>query len=61
MLFLKQIDRTAAECVYIDDSVGNVVAADRLGFTAIHFSAPAQLRMELERLGVLHLNGQTPR
>lgn len=60
-LFLKQIGRTAAECVYIDDSAPNVAVADRLGFTAIHFTSPAQLRVELDRLGVLHLNGQTPR
>ncbi len=56
-LFLKHIQRTAEECVYIDDSAANVAAADRLGFITIHFTSPAQLGIELDRLGVLHLNG----
>jgi 2-haloacid dehalogenase len=50
-LFLQQIQRTAEECVYIDDSAVNVEIANRLGFTAIHFTSPAQLRTELNRLG----------
>ncbi len=58
-LFLRQIDRPAADCVYIDDSAANVAAANRLGFTAIHFTSPAELRAELDRLGVLRLNGRS--
>jgi hypothetical protein len=44
--------------VYIDDSAVNAAAADRLGFITIHFESPKQLAAELDRLGVLHLNGQ---
>jgi 2-haloacid dehalogenase len=56
-LFLARIDRRAEECVYIDDSAVNAVTADRLGFITIHFESPRQLAAELDRLGVLHLNG----
>ncbi|CAG0935356.1 2-haloacid dehalogenase [Thermoflexales bacterium] len=56
-IFLQRIGRRAEDCVYIDDSAANVAVADRLGFTAVHFEAPRQLAAELDRLGVLHLNG----
>jgi 2-haloacid dehalogenase len=57
-IFLKRIGRRAEECVYIDDSAVNAAAADRLGFSTIHFESPNQLAAELDRVGVLHLNGQ---
>ncbi len=57
-IFLEQINRRADECVYIDDSAVNAAAADRLGFVTIHFESPPQLAAELDRLGVIHLNGQ---
>ncbi len=56
-IFLARIKRRAEECVYIDDSAVNAAAADRLGFVTIHFESPAQLATELDRLGVLSLNG----
>jgi 2-haloacid dehalogenase len=56
-IFLKRIGRRAEECVYIDDSAVNAAAADRLGFITIPFESPKQLVAELDRLGVLHLNG----
>jgi 2-haloacid dehalogenase len=56
-IFLERIGRRAEECVYIDDSAVNAATADRLGFITIHFESPAQLAEELDRLGVLHLNG----
>jgi len=56
-IFLARINRRAEECVYIDDSAANAAVADRLGFITIHFASPAQLAAELDRLGVLHLNG----
>ena len=33
--------------VYVDDSEANVAAADRLGFDAVQFTNPAQLRRDL--------------
>lgn len=56
-IFLQRIGRRAEDCVYIDDSAANVAVADRLGFTAVHFESPRQLAVELDRLGVLRLNG----
>ncbi len=56
-LFLAKINRTASECVYIDDSLANVDAADRLGFTVIHFQSPEQLASDLRALGLLRQNG----
>ena len=57
-LFLAKIDRTAAECVYIDDSAVNVVAAAQLGFKTIHFESPEQLKVALHELGVLRQSSQ---
>ncbi len=45
--------RPAEECVFIDDSPGNVTAAAALGFDAIHFHSPQQLREELGLRGIL--------
>ncbi|HSD83624.1 MAG TPA: HAD-IA family hydrolase, partial [Anaerolineae bacterium] len=56
-IFLQRIDRRAEDCVYIDDSAANAAVANRLGFTTIHFESPRQLATELDRLGVLRLNG----
>jgi 2-haloacid dehalogenase len=38
---------------YIDDSPANVAAADLLGFDAVRFTSPAQLRRDLEARGLL--------
>lgn len=52
-LMLAQIDRVAGDCVFIDDSAVNVAGADRVGLTAIHFQSPPQLKIELQRCGLL--------
>jgi len=41
-----------AEAVYIDDNKPNAEAAGELGFNAIHFLSPDQLREELRGLGL---------
>ncbi len=49
------IDRyhiSPAGSVYIDDNKDNAVAAGELGFHAIHFHSPEQLRGELQNLGL---------
>jgi 2-haloacid dehalogenase len=43
----------AEESVFIDDRLGNVKAAEALGFTGIHFVSPQELHDELERLKLL--------
>ncbi len=40
------------EAVYIDDNKPNADAAAELGFHAVHFSSPEQLRTELRSLGL---------
>ncbi len=52
-ILLERIDRSASDCVYIDDAPRNVATAADLGFTAIHFANPDQLRRDLGKLGVL--------
>ena len=46
-IMLERIGREASECLLVDDSIGNVEAARRLGFRAIHFQSAAQLQAEL--------------
>jgi 2-haloacid dehalogenase len=52
-LLLERIGRTAAECLYIDDSPKNVRGAAELGFDAIAFENAEQLRKELARRDLL--------
>lgn len=52
-LLLAKINRTAAECIFIDDAIANVRSAQQLGFTVIHFHSPEQLAHDLEKLGIL--------
>lgn len=40
------------ETVFIDDSLRNIIAARDLGFHAIHFQNPTQLKAELSNMGV---------
>jgi len=51
---LREISREAEECIFIDDSKANVLAAAELGFVSIHFSSSEQLQVKLEELGVLN-------
>jgi 2-haloacid dehalogenase len=44
---LEKTGRRAEELIFIDDSMTNVIAARSLGFNAIHFCSPRQLRDEL--------------
>lgn len=52
-LFLQRIGRSAEDCVFIDDAQVNIDAANRMGFTGILFQSAAQLRVDLEKIGVL--------
>jgi 2-haloacid dehalogenase len=52
-ILLNRIERSAAECVFIDDSAANIAAAADLGFTTILFTSPEHLRKELGDLGVI--------
>ncbi len=52
-LLLERIGRRAADCIYIDDNPKNVEAAAALGFAAIRFESPEQLRRDLVERGAL--------
>lgn len=53
---LERYQLDARESVFIDDNIGNVEAARKLGFTAIRFDNAANVRRELNLLldGALH-------
>ena len=52
-LLLERIGHPAQACIFIDDSTRNVAGAAALGFDAIRFENPRQLRAELVRRGLL--------
>lgn len=51
-LLLHRIDRTAGECLLVDDSTENILVARELGFNTIHYRSPGQLQGDLCRLGI---------
>jgi 2-haloacid dehalogenase len=51
-LFLERFGLRASQCVFIDDSEPNVVAAGKLGMHALHFTGAVQLRKDLRGLGL---------
>lgn len=48
-VMLEKIGRNPDECIFIDDSLSNILAAQAIGFQTIHFQSPGQLMAELER------------
>lgn len=52
-IMLDRIRRPAEECLFIDDSLANIQQAQKMGFTAVHFQSPQQLRDTLRVLGIL--------
>lgn len=51
-VLLKRIGRRAEECLFIDDVPANARAARQLGFGAIEFTSPEDLRARLRERGV---------
>jgi 2-haloacid dehalogenase len=49
---LARIGRPAGECLFIDDTAANVSGAEALGFDAILFRSPEQLRDALRARGI---------
>lgn len=45
------IDPSAA--LFVDDNARNLVPANELGFTTVHFTSPEQFRQELQKIQVL--------
>ena len=52
-ILLNRYALKAESCVFIDDNLRNVKAAEELGMAAIHFINPQQLKADLNTLGVL--------
>jgi 2-haloacid dehalogenase len=52
-ILLNRYALKAESCVFIDDNLRNVKAAEELGMVAIHFVNPQQLKADLNTLGVL--------
>ncbi|NJC95149.1 MAG: HAD family hydrolase [Anaerolineales bacterium] len=52
-IMLEKIGRPAQECLFIDDSLPNILQANTMGFKTIHFTSPGQLKTELTQLGLL--------
>ena len=51
-LMLERYQLVASSCVFIDDSLDNVLGARKVGMKAIHYKNSQQLINELEYLGV---------
>jgi len=50
---LNEINKDAANCIFIDDSLPNIQMADELGFEVIFYSSPQELRTRLVQLYIL--------
>lgn len=51
-LLIDRYDLVPQECVFMDDTVCNLEAAEKFGIHTIHFKNKAQAVLELRRLGV---------
>jgi HAD superfamily hydrolase (TIGR01509 family) len=52
-LLLKRIRFTAEECLLVDDSLQNIIVAQKMGFATHHFTSPARLEDDLRQSGIL--------
>ena len=52
-IMLDKIQRPAQECLFIDDSLPNILQANKMGFATVHFISSAQLENELTQMGIL--------
>jgi 2-haloacid dehalogenase len=55
-IILSRIGKSAEECIFIDDSLPNIETARAMGFHAIHFTSPTQLKAELINLDIKGIN-----
>ncbi|MEO0329189.1 MAG: HAD family phosphatase [Pseudomonadota bacterium] len=51
-LFLIRNQLEASDCIFIDDSIANIISANAIGFDTIHFNANLDLAKELRRKGL---------
>ena len=43
----------ATKTIFIDDVLRNVKGAEAVGIVGVHFQSPQQLKLQLQKLGVL--------
>jgi 2-haloacid dehalogenase len=55
-ILLSRFSLRADQCLFIDDSAQNIVAADALGFHTHRFSHPIRLAAHLDEIGVLPIH-----
>jgi len=53
LLLLERYGLSAAECLFIDDNLRNIMAATALGFHTLHLESDTCLKKELIQLGIL--------
>ncbi len=49
-ILLKNIDRKADQCLFVDDSLTNINAADQLGFKTIHYKNNSDFFNKIDNL-----------
>ena len=52
-LLLDRYNVNPQEALFIDDNLRNILAAEKMGITCIHFTSPEQLKIELEKLHLI--------
>ena len=52
-ILLEKIGKPAEECLFIDDSLPNILQANTMGFKTIQFISPEKLKDGLTQLGLL--------
>ena len=52
-ILLARFNFKPESCIFIDDNLRNIQSANELGFKAIHFVSPENLRNDLQQLNVL--------
>ena len=51
-ILLKGLEKSSAECIFIDDEIININIAKKMGFKTIHFKSDDQLISELNKLNI---------
>jgi 2-haloacid dehalogenase len=52
-LLLDRYNVDPQEALFIDDNLRNVLAAEKMGITSIHFTSPEQLKEELVKRALI--------
>lgn len=53
LLLLQRFQLKAENCIFIDDNIANIKAAEKVSLHAIHFKSPVQLEAELLSINII--------